>query len=95
MREGPARALVALVALAGSIGSTINDFSEVGNFSRAYDARFFHKLEAALPGLLDSVRKSKHQGRFGSRQVGAIDDASSTRVEGRLQERVLIQWLIS
>ena len=47
------RALIGLVRLDEVVGSAIADYSATGNFSRRHEARFFHKLAHALPGLLD------------------------------------------
>jgi hypothetical protein len=37
------------------MGPTVADDSSVGNYSRQHEARFFHELAQAMPGLLDYV----------------------------------------
>ena len=37
------------------LGPTVADDSSVGNYSRQHEARFFHELAQAMPGLLDYV----------------------------------------
>jgi hypothetical protein len=49
------RALLAFVNLERRMGPTVADDSSVGNFSRQHEARFYHELAQALPGLLDYV----------------------------------------
>ena len=49
------RALLAFVALERRMGPTVADDSSVGNYSRQHEARFFHELAQAMPGLLDYV----------------------------------------